>query len=309
MRRCATLVLFAASGAFAAACLAGGQARAQTPQGETLRKIAEKGEVVMSFRDAAVPFSYVDANQQPVGYAHEICLKAIDEIKAELKRPDLKVKFQLVAGSARIPLLLNGTIDMECGTTTNSAERQKQVAFSLTYFVSSNRILTKTTSPIRTFADLKGKTVTTNAGSTGLKQLSELNVEKSMGMRITPGSDLGEAFLLLENDRADAFFLDDVILASLAARSRNPKGYHLVGEAMSIEPYSVMVRKDDPAFKAVIDRALKKMIESGEMQALYKKWFEQPIPPQNITLNYPPTDLTKKAWAKPTDAADPDVYR
>lgn len=282
---------------------------AQAQQNDALKKIAEKGEVVVSYRDAAVPFSYVDGNQQPVGYAHDICLRAVEEIKAELKRPDLKVKFQLVAGSARIPLLLNGTIDMECGTTTNSAERQKQVAFSLTYFVSGNRILTKTSSPIKSFDDLKGKTVTTNAGSTGLKQLSELNAAKNMGMRITPGSDLGEAFLLLENDRADAFFLDDVILASLAARSRNPKGYHLVGEAMSIEPYSVMIRKDDPAFKAVIDRRLRKMIETGEMQALYKKWFEQPIPPQNITLNYTPTSLTKKAWAKPTDSADPEVYK
>lgn len=292
----------------AAALLAGPLAQAQT-SGETLKKIVEKGEVVMSHRDAALPFSYVDGNQQPVGYAHEICLKAIEEIKAELKRPDLKTKVQLVAGSARIPLLLNGTIDMECGTTTNSAERQKQVAFSLTYFVSSNRILTKTTSPIKSFDDLKGKTVTTNAGSTGLKQLSEINAAKNMGMRITPGADLGEAFLLLENDRAEAFFLDDVILASLAARSRNPKGYHLVGEAMSIEPYSIMIRKDDPAFKAVVDRALKKLIESGEMQTLYKKWFESPIPPQNITLNYPPTDLTKKGWAKPTDNADPEAYK
>ena len=291
-----------------AALMAGGAAHAQAT-GETLKKIAEKGEVVMSYRDAAVPFSYVDGNQQPVGYAHDICLKAIDEIKAELKKPDLKVRFQLVAGSARIPLLLNGTIDMECGTTTNSAERQKQVAFSLTYFVSSNRILTKTSSPIKAFADLAGKTVTTNAGSTGLKQLSEINAEKSMNMRITPGSDLGEAFLLLENDRAQAFFLDDVILASLAARSRNPKNYHLVGEPMSIEPYSIMVRKDDPAFKAVLDRALKKMIASGDMQKLYAKWFEQPIPPQNITLAYPPTALTKKAWANPTDSADPTVYQ
>jgi glutamate/aspartate transport system substrate-binding protein len=279
------------------------------PAGETLKKIAEKGEVVMSYRDAAVPFSYLDGNQQPVGYAHDICLKAIDEIKAELKRPDLKVRFQLVAGSARIPLLLNGTIDMECGTTTNTAERQKQVAFSLTYFVSSNRILTKTSSPIKAFADLAGKTVTTNAGSTALKQLSEINAEKSMGMRITPGSDLGEAFLLLENDRAQAFFLDDVLLASLAARSRNPKAYHLVGEPMSTEPYTVMVRKDDPAFKAVIDRGLKKMIASGEMQKLYTKWFEQPIPPQNITLAYPATALTKKAWSSPTDSADPAVYQ
>lgn len=293
--------------ALATVAVAASQAQAQT--GETLKKIAEKGEIVMSFRDAAVPFSYVDGNQQPVGYAHEICLKAIDEVKKELKKPDLKVKFQLVAGSARIPLLLNGTIDMECGTTTNSAERQKQVAFSLTYFVSGNRILTKTSSPIKSFDDLKGKTVTTNAGSTGLKQMTEINAAKNMGMRITPGADLGEAFLLLENDRADAFFLDDVILASLAARSRNPKGYHLVGEAMSIEPYSIMVRKDDTAFKAVLDRGLKKMIETGEMQALYKKWFEQPIPPQNITLNYGASDLTKKAWAKPSDSAEAEAYK
>ena len=304
MRLCAKTIVFTA------AALAVSQASAQTPPAsETLKKIAEKGEIVMSHRDAALPFSYVDGNQQPVGYAHEICLRAIDAVKAELKRPDLKTRVQLVAGSARIPLLLNGTIDMECGTTTNSVERQQQVAFSLTYFVSSNRILTKTTSSIKSFDDLKGKTVTTNAGSTGLKQLSELNAQKNMGMRITPGSDLGEAFLLLENDRAEAFFLDDVILASLAARSRNPKAYHLVGEAMSIEPYSIMIRKGDPAFKAVIDGALRKMIESGQMQTLYRKWFEQPIPPQNITLNYPPTNLTKKGWTNPTDTADPEAYK
>jgi glutamate/aspartate transport system substrate-binding protein len=285
------------------------QAPAQQAFQGTLRKAIETGEIVISHRDAAVPFSYLDGDQKPVGYAHDICVKVAEDIKAAIGRPDLRVKFQLVSGANRIPLLLNGTIDLECGTTTNTVERQRQVAFSLTYFVAGNRLLTKRNSGIAELSDLRSRTVASNAGSTGLRQLIELNTQRSLGMTVTPGRDLAETFLLLETDRAAGMFLDDIILIGLAARSRAPGDYHLVGEALSLEPYSVMMRRDDPQLKAVVDASLRKLLESGEIEQLYAKWFLAPIPPQNLNLDFRVSRYTRRAWQRLTDTADPEAYR
>ncbi|WOS61999.1 amino acid ABC transporter substrate-binding protein [Sinorhizobium fredii] len=284
-------------------------AESAEPLDGTLKKVAETGEIVVSYRDAAVPFSYIDGDQKPLGYALDICLKVVEDIKAELKMPDLHTRLQLVSGANRIPLLLNGTIDLECGTTTNSVERQKQVAFSLSYFVAGTRILTKKDSGISGLEDLKGKTVASNAGSTGLRQLTDINTQKAMEINITPGRDLAETFLLLETDRADAVVQDDILLTGMAARSRAPADYQLVGDALSIEPYGVMFRRDDPQLKAAVDKSIRKMLESGEIASMYKKWFEQPIPPQGINLNFPPSDHIRRAWEHPSDSADPADYR
>lgn len=284
-------------------------AKATEPLDGTLKKVAETGEIVVSYRDAAVPFSYLDGDQKPLGYALDICLKVVEDIKAELKMPSLNTRLQLVSGANRIPLLLNGTIDLECGSTTNSVERQKQVAFSLSYFVSGNRILTKKGSGISSLDDLTGKTVASNAGSTGLRQLTDINTQKAMDINITPGRDLAETFLLLETDRADAVVQDDILLTGMAARSRAPADYVLIGDALSIEPYAIMFRRDDPQLKAVVDKSIRKMFKSGEIASLYKKWFEQPIPPQGINLNFPPSDYIRHAWERPSDSADPALYR
>lgn len=284
-------------------------AKATEPLDGTLKKVAETGEIVVSYRDAAVPFSYLDGDQKPLGYALDICLKVVEDIKAELKMPSLNTRLQLVSGANRIPLLLNGTIDLECGSTTNSVERQKQVAFSLSYFVSGNRILTKKGSGISSLDDLTGKTVASNAGSTGLRQLTDINTQKAMDINITPGRDLAETFLLLETDRADAVVQDDILLTGMAARSRAPADYVLIGDALSIEPYAIMFRRDDPQLKAVVDKSIRKMFKSGEIASLYKKWFEQPIPPQGINLNFPPSDYIRHAWERPSDSTDPALYR
>ena len=275
----------------------------------TLRKIVETGEIVVSHRDASIPFSYVDDKQRPVGYALEICLKVAEAAKRELGKTDIQTKLSLVNSAKRIPLLLNGTVDMECGSTTNTVERQQQVAFSMTYFVTGNRILAKKSSGIKGLSDLRGKTVASNSGTTNLRQITEINTRQAMGMNVIAGKDLAESFLLLETDRAAALVMDDILLSSLSANSRSPDDYQLVGEPLSIEPYAIMIRKDDPAFKAVVDKAMIDLMKSGEIESIYKKWFLSAIPPRGIVLNLPPSEALRKAWAAPTDAAEAEAYR
>src|SRR5690349_13111058 len=225
------------------------QARTAPLQG-TLQKIAETNEIAVSYRDSSIPFSYVDENEKPVGYALEICLRVADAAKKAAGKPDAATRLNLVTSATRIPLLLNGTIDLECGSTTNTVDRQKQVDFSMTYFVAGNSILTKKTLGINGLDDLKGKAVASAAGTTNLRELTEINQQKRLGMDVVVGKDLGDAFLLLESGRASALIMDDVLLASLAAYSWTPDIYIIVGEPLSVEPYAIMLRKGDPQFKA-----------------------------------------------------------
>nr|WP_267211549.1 amino acid ABC transporter substrate-binding protein [Chelatococcus asaccharovorans] len=274
-----------------------------------MKKIVETSEIVVSHRDASIPFSYLDGNQQPVGYALDICLHVADAVKKELHKDGIATRLSLVNAATRILLLLNGTVDMECGSTTNTVDRQSQVAFSKTYFVAGNRILTKKDSGINGLNDLRGKTVASNSGTTNMKQLIEINGEKKLGMNVIAGKDLAESFLLLETDRAAALVMDDILLSSLAANSKQPDDYHIVGEPLSIEPYAIMIRRDDPQFKAIVDRTMVELMRSGEIEALYRKWFQSPIPPRGITLGLEPSDVLKRAWANPTDSANADDYR
>src|SRR6184192_149060 len=275
----------------------------------TLKNIKETGAITLGFRDSSIPFSYLDDNQKPIGYAMDICYKIVDAVKKELKLDKLEVKLNPVTSSTRIPLMANGTIDLECGSTTNNTERQKQVAFTNTHFLTASRYVFKKSSGLKSIDDLKGKTVVSTAGTTNIKQLTEANVAKSLGANIIPAKDHAEAFLMVETDRAVAFVMDDILLASLVAGSKSPDDYVISKDAFSKpEPYGIMLRKDDPAFKKVADAAMTAVYKSGEVNAIYDKWFTKPIPPKGINLNLPMGDAFKKVVAKPTDSGDPADY-
>ncbi|MGE8500773.1 MAG: transporter substrate-binding domain-containing protein [Pseudomonas sp.] len=275
----------------------------------TLAKIAELGEISVGHRDGAVPFSYYDDQQRPIGYAMDLCAKVVEAIKLKLDEPELKVSYLPVTGATRMPLLANGTIDMECGTTTNNAERQRQVSFSNTYFVAGVRILSKKSAPIETMADAKGKTVVTLAGTTSVKVISEINAAQNLGLNVLSVKDLAEGMLTLQTERAVALIFDDVSIAGAAATSKNPDDFVMSAEPLSIEPYGIMLRRDDEAFKEVVNATLDELYASGEINAIYDKWFVQAIPPRGINMNFPMSSQLKKVIAQPTDEADPELYR
>src|SRR5688500_10524339 len=275
----------------------------------TLKKIRDSGSITIGHRDASVPFSYYDDKQQPVGYAMDLCARIVDAVKAELKMPNLKVSYQLVTSANRIPLMANGTIDLECGSTTNNLDRQKQVSFTITHFVTANRWVAKRASKIGKLEDLKGKTIVSTAGTTNIKQITELNGQKNLGMNIISANGHPEAFQMVETGRAVAFVMDDILLYSLAAQSRNPKDYEISKEALSVEPYGIMLRRDDPAFKKVVDNAMIQTYKSGAINGIYDKWFQKAIPPKNLTLNVPMSEQFKKVIQKPTDSGDPKDYQ
>ena len=275
----------------------------------TLKKIKDSNTITIGHRDSSIPFSYYDDKQQVIGYAMDICMKAVDAVKAELKAPDLKVVLNPVTSATRIPLIANGTIDLECGSTTNNIERQKQVAFTNSYFVTANRYVAKKSSNIKTLADLKGKTVVSTSGTTNIKWLTEENAKQNMGMSILAAKDHAEAFLMVETDRATAFFMDDILLASLVASAKTPGDYAIGTEAYSVEPYGAMMPRDDPAFAKVIDTATANLYKSGQINAIYEKWFQKPVPPKGINLNLPMSPQLKAAFANPTNSGDPAVYK
>ena len=275
----------------------------------TLKKIKDSGTITIGHRDSSMPFSYYDDQQKVVGYALDICMKVVDAIKAELKMPNLQVKLNPVTSATRIPLIANGTIDLECGSTTNNLDRQKQVGFTNTYFVTANRYVAKKSSNIKSIADLKGKTIVSTSGTTNLKWVTEENAAKNMGMSILTAKDHAEAFLMVETGRAVAFFMDDILLYSLVASSKSPADYAVGSEAYTVEPYGAMMPKDDPGFRKVVDDATAKLYKSGEMAALYDKWFLKPIPPKGIALNVPMSAELKKTLANPTSNGDPAAYK
>ncbi len=286
------------------AALAGGAAA----QG-TLDKVKAAGAITIGHRDASIPFAYLDDKQQPIGFSMDLCAKIVDAVKAELKMPGLKVSYQPVTGATRIPLLANGTIDLECGSTTNNAERQKQIAYTMTSFVTATRFASKKADKLNTLADLKGKNVVSTSGTTNLKLLTELNASEKLDINILTAKDHAESFLMLDTGRASAFVMDDILLAGLVANSPTPEKYTISNTALSVEPYGIMVRKDDAAFKKVVDAAMVGLMKSGEFNKIYAKWFQNPIPPRNINLNIPMSDELKKVVANPTDSPDPAVYK
>jgi glutamate/aspartate transport system substrate-binding protein len=267
----------------------------------TLKKIKETGTIAIGHRESSVPFSYLDDKQQPIGYSMELCGKVVDAVKAELKMPDLKVSLQPVTSSNRIPLMQNGTIDLECGSTTNSVERQKQVAFGNTTFVVQLTAAVKKASPINALTDLNGKTISTTSGTTMVSQLKKYKRTENTVVKEIYGKDHSESFLLLADGRVDAFMMDDVLLAGQIANAKTPGDYRIIQESLRAEPYSIMLRKDDPAFKKVVDNTLAGLMKSGEIEKIYAKWFTSAIPPKNINLNFPLSAALKEAFAKPND--------
>lgn len=277
-----------------------GTAQAQDLTG-TLKKIKDTGTITVGHRESSVPFSYLDDKQQPIGYAMDLCMKIVDAVKTELKLPNLKVNLQPVTSSNRIPLLQNGTIDLECGSTTNSVVRQQQVAFGPTYFVVNVTAAVKKTSNINSLADLGGKTISTTSGTTSVPLLKAYEKTKSVDVKEIYGKDHAESFLLMADDRSQAFVMDDILLAGQIANSRNPSDFKIIQESLRQEPYSMMLRKDDPQFKALVDKTVGGVMKSGEIEKIYFKWFQSPVPPKGININFPMTPAIREAFKNPND--------
>jgi glutamate/aspartate transport system substrate-binding protein len=269
----------------------------------TLKKIKDAGTISVGHRESSIPFSYYDDKNQVVGYSQDLVMKVVDAVKQKLNMPNLQVKLIPVTSQNRIPLIQNGTIDIESGSTTNNLERQKQVDFSNTMFIIGTRLLVKKDSPIKDFPDLKGKNVVVTAGTTSERLIREMNEKNAMGMNIISAKDHGESFLTLQSGRAAAFMLDDALLAGERAKARNPSDWIIVGTPQSKEAYGMMLTKGDTQFKKLVDDVIAKAQTSGEAEKLYTKWFLSPIPPKGLNLNLPLSDDMKQLFKSPNDKA------
>jgi len=293
------LQLIIAAAAISAAVAAPGFAQ----ESATLKKIKDTGTISLGHRESSIPFSYYDDKQQVIGYSHELLLKIADAVKAELKLAKLDIKLIPVTSQNRIPLVQNGTVDIECGSTTNNTERQKQVAFSNTMFIIGTRLMTRNDSGIKDFPDLAGKNVVTTAGTTSERLLRKLNEDKKLNMNIISAKDHGESFLTLETGRAVAFMMDDALLYGEMAKAKKASDWVVVGTPQSREAYGCMLRKDDPGFKKVVDATIAKTMTSGEIEKLYNKWFMSPVPPKGLNLNFVLSDDMKALFKNPNDKA------
>jgi len=269
---------------FVGLCLMAGSAHADTAG--TLDKVRQTGEIAVGFRETSMPFSYLDGQGAPVGFGVDLCQRIVDDVRLAVGR-DVTVRFQPTTSTNRIPLVQNGTVDVECASTTNNRERQQQVAFSINYFYAGTRLLVRTGSKVRSFADLRGRPVVSTTGTSNYRLMRRLDKEQALGIDLLSAKDPAESALMVATGRADAYAMDDVILYFLRASSLRPADWEVVGETVQVEPYAAMLRKDDPAFKKLVDGTLARLMRTGEFQALYRKWFEQPIPPKGLNLNYP----------------------
>ncbi len=286
--------------AAAAASLFTAPAQAQELTG-TLKKIKDTGTITIGHREASIPFSYLDDKQQPVGYAMDLCMKVVEAVKAELKMPNLKITLQPVTSANRIPLLQNGTIDIECGSTTNSVERQKQVAFGPTYFVINVSAVVKKASGIKTMAELNGKAISTTSGTTAVPLLKKYEKTANIDVKEIYGKDHAESMQLLTTDRVSAFVMDDILLAGQVANQPNPGDYVIFSESLRTEPYGMMLRREDPQFKALVDRAVGAVYKSGEIEKIFSKWFASAIPPRGVNLHFQITPAIREAFKNPND--------
>ena len=283
------------------ACLvAAGGALAQA--NDTLAKVKASGSITMGIRESSIPLSYLDDKQQPVGYHVEVCNRIVDAVKKSVGNPDLKLVHQAVTSQNRIPLVTNGTVDLECGSTTNNEARQKQVAFAPTTFVTNVRMAVKKSSGITSLSQLDGKPVATTTGTTSVQLMRANEKGKNINFKEVYGKDHADSFLMLETDRAVAFVMDDNLLAGLMITSKNPMDYAIVGEVLNVEPIAIMLRKDDPAFKKLVDDTVTGLMRSGELEKLYAKWFMAPIPPKNANLSFAMSDKLKELIKAPSDA-------
>lgn len=276
---------------------------AQAQESLTLKKIKDTGTITLGHRESSIPFSYYDDKQQVIGYSHELMLKVVDDIKAHLKLAKLETRLMPVTSANRITLIQNGSVDIECGSTTNNLERQKQVSFTTTIFVIGTKLMAKKDAGIKDFADLAGKNVVTTAGTTSERLIRKMNEDKQMKMNVISAKDHGEAFLTLETGRATAFMMDDALLYGEIAKAKKPGDWIVTGTAQSKEAYGCMLRKDDPEFKKLVDASLTKTLTSGDAEKIYAKWFLNPIPPKALNLNMVLSDEMKAAFKAPNDKA------
>jgi glutamate/aspartate transport system substrate-binding protein len=279
-------------------------AAAQDLEG-TLKKVKDIGTFTIGYRDSSLPLSYLDDKQQPVGFSIELCRHVIDKVNSKLRMPNLKVEYNPVTSATRIPLVANGTVDIECGSTANQLARQKLVAFSVTFFVPQFKWIVRTDSGIKTADDLKGKTVAVTAGTNTAQFVNKLNNEEKLGLTIMQGKDHAESFLLVDTGRAKAWMEDDILVAGFRANAKAPDEFKLLEQAYPSDPYALMFRRDDPQFKALVDETLTALMQSGEFEKLYTKWFENPIPPKGINIQLPMSDKLKELVKKPNDKANP----
>ena len=268
---------------------------------DTLGKIAGRGSIVLAYRESSVPFSYLAGPGKPVGFGVEIANKVAEAIRQTTGKKDLRIEYQAVTSQNRVPLVANGSVDLECGSTTNNAARAKEVAFAVNYFYASSRLLVKKSAGIQRLGDLTGKAIATTTGTTTFGQLRRLSLENNLNLSVVPAKDHADGFLLLESGRAQAFAMDDVLLAGLVLNAKNSDNYVMVGEPLQVEAYACMLRKDDPAFKRLVDSTLTAMMKSGEFDKLYKKWFMSPIPPRQRSLGLPMSDRLRDQLKSPTD--------
>ena len=258
----------------------------------TLKKIKDSGTITLGIRETSIPFSYLDEKQQPIGYSIDLCMAIVEEVKKELMMPTLKVNTNPVTSQTRIPLMSNGTIDMECGSTTNNLTRQKQVAFAPVTFVTGTKLLVKKTSKIKSYKDLKGKTVVVTQGTTNERTIKALSDKENLGIKFLNAKDHAESFLTVESGRAAAFSMDDVLLYGLIAKAKKPKDFDVVGDYLSYDPYGIMFRKNDADFAIVANRALSGLMRSGEINKIYEKWFIGKLP-SGETIGMPMSPLLK----------------
>jgi glutamate/aspartate transport system substrate-binding protein len=287
----------------AMACLligASAPARTQDLEG-TLRKVKETGTFTIGYRESSLPLSYLGEGLQPVGFSVELCKHVVDAVKAKLNVPGLSIKYNPVTSANRIPLVANGTVDIECGSTANMSARQKQVGFSYTVFVPQFKWIARTKGDINTADDLRGKTVVVTAGTNTALFVNKMNNDDKLGMTVVQGKDHAESFLLVETGRASAWMEDDVLIAGFRANAKVPADFKLLDKSYPSDPYALMIPKDDPQFKALVDDTLAKLMRSGEFEKLYAQWFENPIPPKGINIQLPMSDALQRAIKEPND--------
>lgn len=293
LRRLALVSLFLAC----AGLTAPPPAHASAP---VLQRIQQTGTIRIAHRESSVPFSFV-ADGKPLGYAVDLCLRVADALRAGLKLPQLKIEWVPVTPASRIPAIVEGKADLECGSTTNNRERREQVAFTIPHYIAGSRMIVKSDAGIRKWSDLRGKTVVSTTGTTPLAVMRKLNESASLQLRLIEAKDHAEAFAMVEAGKADAFVMDDVLLYGLRANARNPATYLVTGDMLTVEPYAIMLSKQDPEFKKLVDKALVASIYDQETQKLYKKWFQSPIPPRGITLDIPMSYLLRDSFKFPSD--------
>ncbi len=270
---------------------------------QTLQKISESNKITVSYRESSVPFSYLIGSTKAVGFSVELTEAIVDDVRKKLKKPNLEVATMPVTSQNRIPLLVNGTYDLECGSTTNNSTRAKDVAFATNHFYTGTRLLTKKSSNIKNYADLAKKTVASTTGTTNAQVMRKYSADKNLDMQLILGKDHDDAVLLVENDRAVAFAMDEILLYGLKANSKNPDALEVVGDSLQVEPYACMLRKDDPEFKKLVDGTIKRLVKSGEFEKMYTKWFMSPTPPKGVVLNLPMGEQLKANLTALSDAS------